>query len=79
MIDIMRRIIYIFLLKSIKFYQIGISPWIGKNCRYIPTCSDYMIQSLKRDNNNIFQAFFIGLKRIIRCHPWGKSGFDPVK
>ncbi|WP_185851572.1 membrane protein insertion efficiency factor YidD [Blattabacterium cuenoti] len=73
----MIKIVKIFLLKSILFYQIGISPWIGKNCRYIPTCSDYMIQSLKKEKN-IFQAFIIGLKRILRCHPWGKSGFDPV-
>ncbi|WP_185856054.1 membrane protein insertion efficiency factor YidD [Blattabacterium cuenoti] len=66
-----------FLLKSIKFYQIGISPWIGKNCRYFPTCSDYMIQALKK--YSIFLALFIVFKRIIRCQPWGKSGYDPIK
>ncbi|AER40865.1 MAG: membrane protein insertion efficiency factor YidD [Flavobacteriales bacterium] len=70
------KIIKIFLLKSIRFYQLVISPWIGRNCRYIPTCSDYMIQSLTQYNFTI--ALKMSLKRIFRCNPWGKSGYDPV-
>ncbi|WP_185850991.1 membrane protein insertion efficiency factor YidD [Blattabacterium cuenoti] len=64
------------LLKIILLYQIGISPWIGKNCRYIPTCSEYTIQSLKK--YNFYRASFMIIKRILRCHPFGKSGYDPV-
>ncbi|AWU43496.1 membrane protein insertion efficiency factor YidD [Blattabacterium sp. (Cryptocercus kyebangensis)] len=71
------NIIHIFLLKSIRIYQIGISPWIGKNCRYIPTCSNYMIQSLTK--YSLFKAILISLKRIFRCNPWGNSGYDPIK
>ncbi|WP_185859312.1 membrane protein insertion efficiency factor YidD [Blattabacterium cuenoti] len=71
------KIIKNFFIKSIQLYQIGISPWIGNNCRYIPTCSDYMIQSLKKWN--IFKAIFMGIKRIIKCNPWVDSGFDPPK
>ncbi|WP_185866589.1 membrane protein insertion efficiency factor YidD [Blattabacterium cuenoti] len=67
----------IFLLKIVQFYQIGISPWIGKHCRYIPSCSDYMIQSLT--TYSFYRAILIIFKRIIRCHPWGKSGYDPIK
>ncbi|WP_185866012.1 membrane protein insertion efficiency factor YidD [Blattabacterium cuenoti] len=71
------KIIKKFFLKSIQIYQVGISPWIGNNCRYVPTCSDYMIQSMKKFN--IFRSIFMGLKRIIKCNPWGDSGFDPPK
>ncbi|WP_185869611.1 membrane protein insertion efficiency factor YidD [Blattabacterium cuenoti] len=67
----------IFIIKIIKLYQILISPWIGYNCRYIPTCSNYMILSIKKWK--IFKGFYIGLKRIIGCHPLGKSGYDPIK
>ncbi|WP_185867141.1 membrane protein insertion efficiency factor YidD [Blattabacterium cuenoti] len=67
----------IILINIIILYQIGISPWIGNNCRYIPTCSNYMIISLKKWN--IFKAIYISIKRIIRCNPWGSSGYDPVK
>ncbi|WP_185872223.1 membrane protein insertion efficiency factor YidD [Blattabacterium cuenoti] len=69
------KIIIKFFIKSIQLYQMCISPWIGNHCRYIPTCSYYMIQSLKK--YNIFVAIFISLKRIIKCNPWGDSGFDP--
>ncbi|AEU09089.1 membrane protein insertion efficiency factor YidD [Blattabacterium sp. (Cryptocercus punctulatus) str. Cpu] len=71
------NIIHIFLLKSIRIYQIGISPWIGKHCRYIPTCSDYMIQSLIK--YSFYKAILISLKRICRCYPGGNSGYDPIK
>lgn len=71
------KIFIIFFIKIVRFYQIGISPWIGNNCRYIPTCSNYMILSLKKWN--LFKAFFMSIKRIIKCNPWGSSGYDPIK
>ena len=60
----------------IKFYKILISPFLLKSCRYDPSCSSYALEAI-----NTF-GFMIGLKltikRIIRCHPWGGHGYDPV-
>ena len=74
------KIINTFLINLIKFYKYFISPYIHSNCRYMPTCSDYFIDSLKL--NGFFKGFFLGIKRILRCHPikslGGGSGFDPV-
>ncbi len=60
----------------IKLYQYTISPLLGAHCRFNPTCSNYAIEAIKK--HNILKALFITIKRISRCHPWGKSGDDPV-
>ena len=60
----------------IKLYQYTISPLLGPHCRFNPTCSNYAIEAIKK--HNILKALFIIVKRISRCHPWGKSGDDPV-
>ncbi|AQW92354.1 membrane protein insertion efficiency factor YidD [Elizabethkingia anophelis] len=60
----------------IKFYQYAISPWLGKNCRYTPTCSQYTLEALKI--HGLFKGGYLGAKRILSCHPWGGSGYDPV-
>jgi|TARA_X000000368_G_scaffold133783_1_gene105006 putative membrane protein insertion efficiency factor len=60
----------------IKFYQTLISPLLGSNCRYQPTCSEYCIQSLKKWG--LFKGFYFSIKRILKCHPWGGKGYDPV-
>ena len=69
-----------FLILIIKFYKYFISPYFPSNCRYLPTCSEYFIDSLKI--NGIFKGLFLGIKRILRCHPikilGGSSGFDPA-
>ena len=65
------------LIKLIKFYQYLISPLIGHTCRYLPTCSEYCIEALK--TFGFFKGLSLSLKRIMSCHPWGNSGFDPVK
>ncbi|WP_185860716.1 membrane protein insertion efficiency factor YidD [Blattabacterium cuenoti] len=70
------KIIRIFFIKIIRLYQIGISPCIGNNCRYIPTCSNYMILSLKKFH--FFKAILISAKRFVKCNPWGASGYDPI-
>ena len=68
------------LIKFIKGYKLFVSPYLGNNCRYLPTCSEYFIDSLKL--NGIFKGSLLGLKRILRCHPikilGGKSGYDPA-
>ena len=65
------------LIKFIKIYKYLISPLIGPSCRYIPTCSDYSIEALK--THGFLKGLLLSLKRIMRCHPFGNSGFDPVK
>ncbi|KFF00823.1 alpha-hemolysin [Chryseobacterium formosense] len=64
------------LVILIRFYQWFISPLLPKNCRYEPTCSHYMVESLQV--HGIFKGFWLGVKRISKCHPWGGSGYDPV-
>ena len=75
----MKLLTYI-LIKLIKFYKYFISPYFISNCRYLPTCSEYFIDSLKL--NGFFKGLLLGTKRILRCHPikflGGSSGYDPV-
>ena len=66
-----------FLIKIIRIYQFLISPLLGNSCRYLPTCSEYSIESLKA--HGFFRGLFYSFKRILSCHPWGSGGFDPVK
>ena len=65
------------LIKLIKIYKYIISPLIGPSCRYLPSCSEYSIEALK--TYGFIKGFSLSLKRIMSCHPWGNSGFDPVK
>ena len=66
---------YIFIL-PVRFYQLAISPLIGPSCRYDPTCSHYMIGAI--NEWGVFKGLYLGIKRILSCHPWGGHGFDPV-
>ncbi len=70
------RIISMFFIYIIKLYQITVSPILGNNCRYNPTCSTYCIKCFEQ--HNILYAMYLGIKRIISCHPFGGSGYDPV-
>ncbi|KFC21644.1 MULTISPECIES: membrane protein insertion efficiency factor YidD [Chryseobacterium group] len=60
----------------IKFYQLAISPFLGKNCRYDPTCSHYTLEALKV--HGLIKGSWLAMKRIASCHPWGGEGYDPV-
>jgi len=64
------------LVILIKFYQLAISPWLGKNCRYDPTCSHYTLEALKV--HGLIKGGWLAMKRIGSCHPWGGEGYDPV-
>lgn len=64
------------LIGLIRFYQKCISPFLPNVCRYRPSCSEYFIQALQI--HGVFKGTYIGTKRILRCHPWGDSGYDPV-
>jgi putative membrane protein insertion efficiency factor len=60
----------------VRLYQLVLSPLMPASCRFQPTCSAYMIEALK--THGLFYGGFFGLKRILSCHPWGKTGYDPV-
>jgi len=64
------------LIFIIKIYQMIFSPLIGKNCRFLPTCSEYAIESLKL--HGLLSGSFFALKRILKCHPFGGHGLDPI-
>jgi putative membrane protein insertion efficiency factor len=60
----------------VRFYQVVLSPLMPATCRFAPTCSSYMIEALQV--HGLFYGGFLGVKRILSCHPWGKTGYDPV-
>ncbi|MEZ5841054.1 MAG: membrane protein insertion efficiency factor YidD [Hyphomicrobiales bacterium] len=60
----------------IRTYQVTISGFIGRQCRHLPTCSAYTDTAIQRFG--LWSGGWLGLSRILRCHPWGTSGFDPV-
>ena len=60
----------------IRFYQYVISPWLGPNCRFQPTCSAYAIEALER--HGVLRGSWLALRRLSRCHPLGGHGYDPV-
>ena len=71
----MKLLIYPMVL-LIKFYQKIISPLTPAACRFQPTCSQYSIEALQK--HGIFYGLFLMSKRILSCHPWGRSGYDTV-
>ncbi|HKK81183.1 MAG TPA: membrane protein insertion efficiency factor YidD [Prolixibacteraceae bacterium] len=63
------------LLGLVYFYKYSISPLTPASCRHVPTCSNYMIDAVKTHG---LKGFWMGLKRLSKCHPWGTHGYDPV-
>ena len=73
----MRSILIFPLIKIIKFYQILISPLLGSNCKFYPTCSNYAIEALRK--YGFFKGLYLSVSRILNCNPWSKNcGCDPV-
>lgn len=64
------------LIQIIKLYQKTISPLLGAQCRYTPTCSQYGLEAIKK--HGALKGSWLTIKRIVSCNPWGGSGFDPV-
>ncbi|MBS1656791.1 MAG: membrane protein insertion efficiency factor YidD [Bacteroidetes bacterium] len=64
------------LIALVTIYKRVISPWLMPACRYTPTCSEYMIEAIKK--YGALKGGWLGLKRFSRCHPWGGHGHDPV-
>ncbi len=71
-----RRLLAAPLIALVRLYQVAISPWLGGNCRYEPTCSAYAIEAL--ETHGVLRGGWLAIRRIARCHPWGGSGYDPV-
>ena len=65
-----------FAIFSIRLYQRFVSPLLGPTCRFSPTCSHYMIEAIQR--HGLWRGGWMGLRRILRCHPFNKGGADPV-
>jgi putative membrane protein insertion efficiency factor len=60
----------------IKGYRLFISPWLGCNCRYLPSCSTYALEAIQ--SHGVIRGSGLAAGRLLRCHPWGGSGYDPV-
>ena len=68
----MRKIV----IGLIRFYQLFISPLFPPHCRFYPTCSQYALEAVKK--YGVFRGGFMSIKRIAKCHPFHKGGYDPV-
>ena len=64
------------LILLIKIYQYTLSPFIGRYCRYTPTCSNYGIEAIRK--YGAIKGGWLTIKRVASCNPWGGSGYDPV-
>ena len=64
------------MILLIRFYQKILSPLLPNVCRYTPSCSEYFIQALQI--HGVLKGSWLGIRRILRCHPWGGKGYDPV-
>jgi len=71
-----RFILIRFLMIPVYFYKYVISPMTPASCRHIPSCSEYAIEALKI--HGPFKGIYLATRRILKCHPWGTHGFDPV-
>jgi putative membrane protein insertion efficiency factor len=63
------------LILLVRFYQVAISPWLGPNCRFTPTCSEYFILAVRK--HGPVRGAWRGVRRICRCHPLHPGGYDP--
>jgi putative membrane protein insertion efficiency factor len=71
-----RGLFSVMLVFFVRLYQYGVAPLFPPSCRHTPSCSDYMIQAIRKWGPG--GGLKLGLKRLVRCHPWGAGGHDPV-
>lgn len=72
----LKKIIQFPFILLIRLYQVVISPLTPATCRFDPTCSHYSVEAIQK--HGILKGIWLSIKRISKCHPWGKSGYDPV-
>lgn len=72
----MKKVAISVLVFWVRAYQYLISPYTPSSCRFVPTCSEYAVEALKK--HGPIKGTMLAAKRIARCHPWGESGYDPV-
>jgi len=65
-----------FLKVLVRLYQLAVSPYLPHVCRFQPTCSSYALEALRR--HGLLKGLYLAIRRILRCRPWGGSGYDPV-
>ena len=75
-LGILRKISVAPFIWLIRFYQVCISPYKTPTCRFTPTCSQYALEAFRR--HGPFKGLYLTVRRLLRCHPWGGSGYDPV-
>lgn len=68
----MRRV----LLSVLAVYRYAISPMLGRNCRFMPSCSEYAAEAISRHGS--LRGSWLAVRRVMRCHPWNPGGYDPV-
>ena len=73
---ILRKVFSFLLLVPIYFYRVCISPLTPPSCRFTPTCSAYAVEAIKK--HGPVKGLYLAVRRILRCHPWGGSGYDAV-
>lgn len=73
---VIRRLLTLLMLGFIRIYQWLLSPWLGPHCRFEPTCSHYAVVAIERFGP--WRGGWFAIRRILRCHPWGSTGYDPV-
>ena len=76
MFDTISRLFQKLFLLLIRFYQVAISPHLGKNCRFVPTCSQYATIAITRFG--VIKGTYLTVRRLLKCHPFHEGGFDPV-
>ena len=71
-----KRVVIFPFIVLVRFYQLCISPLTPSACRFTPTCSQYALEALRK--HGLIKGLWLTVKRLLRCHPWGGSGYDPV-
>ncbi len=64
------------MLGLLRLYKVAISPLLPASCRFVPSCSEYFAEALRR--HGVWKGSYLGVRRLLRCHPWGGHGYDPV-
>lgn len=74
--NLLNKLLVLILTAPILFYRNAISPLTPPSCRFTPTCSQYALEAIRKYGP--FKGPYLAIRRILRCHPWGGSGYDPV-